>query len=56
MVLDQVYDMLDEEHVEIDFSISRNNGRNGAVALVKSRKLTEQSKHVTNDYEVNSDE
>ena len=56
MVLDQVYDMLDEAHVEIDFSIARNNGRNGAVALVKSRKLAEQSKHVTNDYEVNIDE
>lgn len=55
-VLDQVYDMLDEARIEIDFSIARNNGRNGAVALVKSRKLAEQSKNITNDYEVSSDE
>lgn len=55
-VLDQVYDLLDEAHVEIDFSIARNNGRNGAVALVKSRKLSEKSKNITNDYEVNGDE
>ena len=55
-VLDQVYDLIDEAHVEIGFSIARNNGRNGAVALVKSRNLAEKSKHITNDYEVNSDE
>lgn len=55
-VIDQVYDLIEEAHVEVDFSIARNNGRNGAVALVKSRKLAEQSKQVTNDYEVNSDE
>lgn len=55
-VLDQVYDILDDAGVEIDFSIARNNGRNGAVALVKSRKLADRSKNITNDYEVNSDE
>lgn len=55
-VIDQVYDLLDEAHVEIGFSIARNNGRNGATALIKSRKLAEQSKNFTYDYEVNSDE
>lgn len=55
-VVDQVYDLIEEANVEIDFSIARNNGRNGATALIKSRKLAEQSKNVTYDYEVSSDE
>lgn len=55
-VIDQVYDLIEEAHIEIDFSIARNNGRNGATALIKSRKLAEQSKNVTYDYEVSSDE
>mgnify|MGYP000859327934 CR=1 FL=1 len=55
-VVDEIYDLVEEAGVEIDFSIFRTNGRNGAVALIKSRKLAEQSKNVTNDYEVSSDE
>lgn len=55
-VVDHVYDLIEEAHVEVDFSIARNNGRNGATALIKSRKLAEQSKNVTYDYEVSSDE
>ena len=55
-VLDQFYDLLDEAHVNIDFSIARNNGRSSAAVLIKSRKLAEQSKRITNDYEVSIDE
>lgn len=55
-VVDEIYDLAEEAGVEIDFSIFRTNGRNGAATLIKSRKLAEQSKHITNDYEVSIDE